>query len=309
MKKSEKLLEAIGQIDDKLVAEAAKGEITPGRRRKKKAVLLRWQGALAACALLAVCIGVFGMLDRMGVLQPFTGGYREKQAEGIAMDAAGASPQEAAEECAEDAAESPALSDNPAEPEVLSQMPQAADESGAERAGNDGQKNAGPEKDRQNDLPEKEQSISGRSALVEQQEEEGQDTGEPGQGTGKQESCQVTEMGFAPVTAMLLGDSTQSLRYVLTNHTEQTILLQEGYELECMSDGRWETVKPQATESREPSEIPVQKGESREETISFHDMYGDLASGTYRIVKSYRIENAPEEMGICNTYLEFSVSP
>lgn len=83
MKRSERLLDAIGQIDDGLVEAAAKAgkavgvpAKTTGRRKGKKGRrknsgrprILLWQGALAACAGLAVCVGLIGLLNRNGLL-------------------------------------------------------------------------------------------------------------------------------------------------------------------------------------------------------------------------------------------------
>lgn len=53
--RSEKLLDAMGQIDDGLVEEARRA----GRRKSRAGkAAVGWGGALAACALLAVCAGL-----------------------------------------------------------------------------------------------------------------------------------------------------------------------------------------------------------------------------------------------------------
>lgn len=319
MKKSEKLLDAIGQIDDRLVEEAAREEAVPGRKRKKRTVLLRWQGALAACALLAVCIGMFRTLERMGALQPFTGDCGGKQAEEIAMDACG-SPQERAEACAQEetppAAGEYALADSPAEPaaaaETLEGTRQAAAESSKEEFENNGPNGAGQEEGSQDDLQEKKGALQDRPALLTERKKAGgkQDGSQAEQGVVGQEICLYPEAETVPVTAAVLECSAQSLRYVFTNQGEKTVLLREEYGLERMSEDRWETVSPQAKESRELSEVSLLTGESREETIFFTDRYGTLTAGTYRIAISYRMENPQqEESGIYNTYLEFTVSP
>lgn len=98
MNKNEKLLEAIGMIDDHLIMEAqnagktAQTPIVSINDRKKasvlrqkkhriqKAAVLRFQGALAACAVLAICFGIYGMLSGGSLLiSPFSG--KEKAAE------------------------------------------------------------------------------------------------------------------------------------------------------------------------------------------------------------------------------------
>ena len=103
LKKSEKLLDAIGQIDDRLVEEAAHAGKTvtafaPARenssvrhtKKKKKAAMYRWQGALAACAVLAVCVGIFGLLSSQGLLLSPFGRESSTAMEGAAFDMAAA---------------------------------------------------------------------------------------------------------------------------------------------------------------------------------------------------------------------------
>lgn len=81
MTRSEKLLDAIGQIDDKLIEEAAaaggkhaeasgagKKAAGKGKKAVRRAAVFRWQSALAACAVLAVCTGVFLLLQNKGLL-------------------------------------------------------------------------------------------------------------------------------------------------------------------------------------------------------------------------------------------------
>lgn len=104
MKKSEKLFDAIGQIDDKYIEEAAHAH--------RGARLVRWQGALAACAALLLCIGLYALLQADGLLLSPFGEKAEAPAEAALQDEA--VPQAEAlfmaesvpaEEAAEEAAE------------------------------------------------------------------------------------------------------------------------------------------------------------------------------------------------------------
>lgn len=130
---SEKLLDAIGQIDDKLIEEAAAAGGNPGeaiaasgacagaapqrnaaekaasrrdaagkaksrkgaaagRKRTRAVRLSRWQSALAACAVLAVCTGAFLLLQNKGLLlAPKSGDSMEAAQDACSPeDAAGA---------------------------------------------------------------------------------------------------------------------------------------------------------------------------------------------------------------------------
>lgn len=79
MNRNEKLLEAIGQIDDKLILDAEKAgaakkaAVASGKKKTgKKVTYIRYRNALAACAVLAICLGIYGLLAMEGmILSPF----------------------------------------------------------------------------------------------------------------------------------------------------------------------------------------------------------------------------------------------
>lgn len=134
MKRSEKLLDAIGQIDDRLVEEAARaGEdnaLQAARSRAKgsknrnlkKSSLFRLQGALAACAVLAVCIGIFGLLERSGMI----------------FGPCGATSADMAEMAAEDTNENMAAQSAPEAAEAMPEEGAAAGGAAAQGAGAQG---------------------------------------------------------------------------------------------------------------------------------------------------------------------------
>ena len=115
---SERLLDAIGQIDDKLIEEAAaaggkhaeasgSGKKTAGKRKKagRRSASFRWQSALAACAVLAVCTGVFLLLQNKGLLlAPKSGDSMEAAQDAVSAEKAAGAEAEMEEAAPEGAA-------------------------------------------------------------------------------------------------------------------------------------------------------------------------------------------------------------
>ena len=115
---SERLLDAIGQIDDKLIEEAAAaggkhaeasgaGKKTAGKRKKagRRSASFRWQSALAACAVLAVCTGVFLLLQNKGLLlAPKSGDSMEAAQDAVSAEKAAGAEAEMEEAAPEGAA-------------------------------------------------------------------------------------------------------------------------------------------------------------------------------------------------------------
>ena len=158
MNRNEKLLEAIGQIDAELILEAQnagktaqapivsihdKKKSAVGKQKKQrnqKAAVLRFQGALAACAVLAICFGVYGMLAYNGLLiSPFSKKSDSAEYTRITTESAMDMADMAAAP-AEKAAESPAASNQMPEAKTAKEtgneavIPEEAEEAAAEEA-------------------------------------------------------------------------------------------------------------------------------------------------------------------------------
>lgn len=297
MKKSEKLLDAIGQIDDRLVEAAAEagaerkeitGKVKKRKKMRKKAALYRWQGALAACAVMAVCVGIFGFLTRSGMLfGPFGASFSQAPVgnQEIAMDqdAAGVSmPEGAAMEAAAEEAKGAAADDAAAaaEPEAL--MESFADQP-EERAGEaEKQQGAGQ---------------SGRSA-------DGGVLAESGENAVAQDQMQ------ANVVVTVTESSAESVTFILEYKASDTICFGEAYELEQYVEGTWQTVQPKSEVCWKDLLYTVGDGSSFHETVDFGSIYGALAPGQYRLVKYYEQEAGKEEEGkeTYPMYVEFTVA-
>ncbi|MDO4333382.1 MAG: hypothetical protein Q4C58_11970 [Eubacteriales bacterium] len=301
MKKSEKLLDAIGQIDDRLVEEAAgagtvqteaAGKTEKRKKKRKKAALYRWQGALAACAVMAVCVGVFGFLTRSGMLfGPFGASSTQAPAENqeAAMDqgAADVSMMEgAAMEAAEEAMTEGAAARD-AEAEDAAAEPEALMESFTEQ-------------------PEEQAKATGKQQGAEQAGRSADRDALSGAG----ESTAVQEQMSENVVITVTESSAQSVTFVLEYKASGTISFGGAYELEQYAEGTWQTVQPKAEISWNEELYTVGDGSSFHQTVNFGTIYGTLAPGQYRLVKYYEKEEEKEaeEQKTYPMYAEFTVS-
>lgn len=343
MKKSEKLLDAIGQIDDSLVEEAAlagkkEAAVLKGmksapvehkkKRKKKSAAIYRWQGALAACAVLAVCVGIFGLLNSQGlILSPFDRNEAADTAEEAAFEEEAAKQEISAEVTGDvamgenqektsvtnfydkgmgSAEQVTAGEKDSASEEIKSQAEQEADAKASTK----------PEDEtlpQQIQTTEMQQSESGETEVQAGQlpmiasELEGEPVfeGEPAESTEEStESEQGTEEAVN-VKVTLTGFSSGILTFEISNReTSKTLYYDSDYYLEQKSGDEWTKVVPVGDGAWEDVRTFVDPQMSREEEVDISALYGDLQPGKYRLVKSCQIgqENQKEAYTL---YVEF----
>lgn len=307
MKRSEKLLDAIGQIDDKLVTEAAQAGRTPGSRtknrkkKKKMAKMYRWQGALAACAVLAVCVGVIGLLNRSGMLlgplSSGSSGAEEMALDASAQDAAAGSADisaQSAEAVPEAAAESHEVTAE--SPEVISRQSSAPDM--AEAALEEG--NADQE------MKEAGQNVQSSGITASDSATDEEDSG-----ISAQSSSQTEELAAAagPVAFTIRESDEKSVTFLIRNDGEQEIHFGEMFELERFVNDSWEKVIPEKEPVWNEAEISVGTGDTYEGTIVLDSCYGTLQPGRYRIVKTCQLADGeePEGQETYPMYAEFTI--
>lgn len=376
MKKSEKLLDAIGQIDDRLVEEAAKSgrmdgmaaaEETDGdseqglqanekkgvradaagknagdrkkalrgkKRNKSGYKIYRWRGAVAACAVLAICVGVLGLLNREGLLLgPFGFGSSSKQEAAAdtalsgAMDSGAASDAASADSAAADLpaenAEAPAegvqtASDQTAgSPDAMEAQPEghAAEEAAPEEeAAAAEQQKTGREADKSaQDAKtgtglEAAMSEEADSSAEEKNAEALCELSERTQQSG-QESTATTEEA-STIVVSVKESSAAGVTFEVENHGERAILFGREFELEQLVNGSWQTVAPKTEAAWDSVGIELGTGDAYEETVVLDSFYGKLPAGQYRLVKSYMLaaEKEPQGLEKYPMYVEFTVS-
>lgn len=361
MKKSEKLLDAIGQIDDRLVEEAAKtgrtsavpaagtaGNINVpeqeteklsagehvrksgkntgsrkqpvarenGKKAGNRASLYRWQGALAACAVLAVCVGIFSLLNREGlILSPSKSGSAASQELAMeeAVDSAadssmaeGAADDQAIEDAADDQFAAAAAEDRPAEnaePAVRScdGMEDAAENGAVTSSDTMAAQLEGYALEAEED-PESE-TVNAKESGAEQKTSQ-----EADKGTG---SAEVTaESEASTVTVSVKKSSAKGVTFVVANGRDREILFGKAFELEKLVGESWQTVIPEKEAAWDSVGIVLGAGDSYEETVVLDSFYGKLPAGQYRLVKSYMLAagKEPEGLETYPMYAEFTVS-
>lgn len=370
MKKSEKLLDAIGQIDDRLVEEAAKagrtsavhaagktdntsapapetknrsageqmrksGKSTGSRKqpvvrenRKKtgnRVSLYRWQGALAACAVLAVCVGIFSLLNREGlILSSSKSGSAASQelamdeAVGSAADSSMAEGAAAAAEedtaagalfsagAADDQFEAAAAEDQPAEnaePAVRScdGMEDAAENTAVTSSDTMAAQPEGYALEAEED-PESEAVNTKESGAGQKLSQEAD------KGAGSAETTAESEA--STVTVSVKKSSAKGVTFVVANGRDREILFGKAFELEKLMGESWQTVIPEKEAAWDSVGIVLGAGDSYEETVVLDSFYGKLPAGQYRLVKSYTLPagKEPEGLETYPMYAEFTVS-
>lgn len=276
MKKSgsEKLLDAIGQIDDKLIEAAAKVReetggtdwATAGKKRHRtkaggfltgRKAVLRWQGALAACAALAVCIGLIGLLNRSSALPgPYFGGKGSKDESAVGVDTGGMDMAPRAQETAL-ADEAGAGAVPAAISEEAGEMPAALSEEVEEALDGDG-----PVEEMQKEI-----SLPDASAVILTAE-------------GQQE--QMEQM----VSVSEVSRSESRIVLVLSNRSETgTLEYGHAFRIEVMENGTWQEVPMKPDTGFKESLFLVEPGGSGEITSDIEAVYGVLPTGQYRLVK------------------------
>lgn len=293
MKKSgsEKLLDAIGQIDDELIEAAARvreetggpdwatapdGTTAGKRRRRAKAgnfltgrkAVLRWQGALAACAALAVCIGLIGLLNRSSVLPgPYFGGKGSKDESAVGVDTGGMDMAPRAQEAAL-ADEAGAGTVPAAISEEAGGMPVAlSEETGEMPAALSEEVEEAPDGDGPVEEMQKEISLPDASAVILTAE-------------GQQE--QMEQM----VSVSEVSRSESRIVLVLSNRSETgTLEYGHAFRIEVMENGTWQEVPAKPDTGFKESLFLVEPGGSGEITSDIEAVYGVLPAGQYRLVK------------------------
>lgn len=298
MKKSEKLLDAIGQIDDRLVEEVAKVSKTgtdagigkPGK--KKRLMMYRLQGAIAACVMLAVCAGIVSLVQRKGASsdQSGAGQIMEEAAMDNGADAAAAEPADAGGEglAAASGVKGTYMTtgeDGAQEKEDVQEVAELADDSLEEAM----KETAGEEK-----------MQDSRSSLQKGQgAEEKRNDGAP----------MVQSEDSGGVSGIVEESNALTVTYLIVNNGDRDIILLGEYALERLTEEEWRSVDPKAEVCWKDTEALVKAGDRYEKTVSLDKVYGELESGQYRLVKSYMLAAGKEPQGEEKypLYMEFAV--
>lgn len=247
MKRSGKLLDAIGQIDDRYIMEAA--EPAPEKETKqpvKKAgtVPLRWRRTAAAFAGLAACAAVaVWTLDQGAAVSPFGA----KTEETAAREAAAGLPEE--EAVPQAAAELP---EEEAVPQVAAELPDEAVPYAytAEQSPQAAARMASPE-----------QQAGLRSAQAE-----------------------MPEAAAAKVFASdIQADALTVTCTLVSEDTENTLFFGGEYYLEYLTEDGWQEIAPTGEIIWEDVAYELEPGGSLEKSWDLESAYGALDGGQYRI--------------------------
>lgn len=291
MKRSEKLLDAIGQIDDRLVEEAARAgkERQEGKKYRKK-TLYRWQGALAACALIAVCVGIFGILKQSGMI---FGPYGEKAADTaeMALEDSGVSMAVQVEADPTAGPEAAVTSNDEAAAPNAGEMPEAEIEPYAQAAE---EKEPKPELAAAEAVPEalSENADQSRMAAA-----GNQDQNPAAKEAGLSQSESIADGGLTladgsdQVTVSVKEISAERVTFILENRGDESICYGEAYELERLLGESWEKVQPKKVLIWNDGGYETKPGGSNEVVVNIGSAYGKLEPGQYRIVKEYWLES------------------
>lgn len=405
MKKSEKLLDAIGQIDDKLVEEASKagrdgeeltetaakagqrgGRLTEAAAKagrsdkalvsdtetegraaghqpkesgqkaserhksekgtkkktaKKRTGMLSWQRALAACAVLAICVSAVGLLSREGLLLGPSKSGSAQHTE-LTMDTAGneavgeaEAVAEAADEAAGEAADG-GVKIEAATDTALSQgaalgSPQVKDNSQERNTANDAVAEKVPDEAGRNDsspeAAEEEKQKTPEEAVKSGSGGEPKESGMRSESAADQEICgypaaetqktndlaDTEALNGVPDPAVVVSvkeSGDKSVTFTVENKKDQEIWFGKAFELERLVNESWQTVIPEKEVVWDAVAIVLGTGDSYEETIVLDSFYGKLPAGQYRLVKSYMLAAGKEPQGSEKypIYVEFTVS-
>lgn len=332
MKRSEKLLDAIGQIDDKLVAEAAQagrtsGSRTKNKKKKKLAKIYRWQGALAACAVLAVCVGVIGLLSRSGMLLGPAGadssGAEEMAMDDSAQDAAAGSADISAQSAEAAAESSEATSRQASAPDMAEAAPEDGNTDQEMKEAGQNVQSAGSAADG-SAAGEEDGGISAQSADQESTEQsQQQKNGGSAEATEKEQTdaCSLPPVGesvaqseelaavMAPALFTIKESDEKGVTFLIKNEGEQEIYFGKAFELERFVNETWEMVVPEKEIVWNEVDISVGAGDTYEETIVLDSYYGALQPGRYRIVKTCQLAagKEPEGQETYPMYAEFTI--
>lgn len=259
MKRSGKLLDAIGQIDDRYIMEAA--EPAPEKETKqpvKKAgtVPLRWRRTAAAFAGLAACAAVaVWTLDQGAAVSPFGAKTEETAAREAAGLSDGATEQQSEAELADEEAVPQAAAELPDEAAV----PQAAAE-----------------------LPDEAVPYA---YTAEQSPQAAARMASPEQQAGlRSAQAEMPEAAAAKVFASdIQADALTVTCTLVSEDTENTLLFGGEYYLEYLTEDGWQEIAPTGEIIWEDVAYELEPGGSLEKSWDLESAYGALDGGQYRI--------------------------
>lgn len=259
MKRSGKLLDAIGQIDDRYIMEAA--EPAPEKEtkqpvKKARTVPLRWRRTAAAFAGLAACAAVaVWTLDQGAAVSPFGAKTEETAAREAAGLSDGATEQQAAAELADEEAVPQAAAELPDEAAV----PQAAAE-----------------------LPDEAVPYA---YTAEQSPQAAARMASPEQQTGlRSAQAEMPEAAAAKVFASdIQADALTVTCTLVSEDTENTLLFGGEYYLEYLTEDGWQEIAPTGEIIWEDVAYELEPGGSLEKSWDLESAYGALDGGQYRI--------------------------
>ena len=273
MKRSGKLLDAIGQIDDRYIMEAA--EPAPEKETKqpvKKAgtVPLRWRRTAAAFAGLAACAVVaVWTLDQGAAVSPFGAKTEETAAREAA---AGLPEEEAVPQAAAELPEEEAVPQAAAELPEEEAVPQAAAELPEEEA-----------------VPQVAAELPDEAVpyayTAEQSPQAAARMASPEQQTGlRSAQAEMPEAAAAKVFASdIQADALTVTCTLVSEDTENTLLFGGEYYLEYLTEDGWQEIAPTGEIIWEDVAYELEPGGSLEKSWDLESAYGALDGGQYRI--------------------------
>lgn len=259
MKRSGKLLDAIGQIDDRYIMEAAEPapeEETKQPVKKARTVPLRWRRTAAAFAGLAACAVVaVWTLDQGAAVSPFGAKTEETAAREAAGLSDGATEQQSEAELADEEAVPQAAAELPDEAAV----PQAAAE-----------------------LPDEAVPYA---YTAEQSPQAAARMASPEQQTGlRSAQAEMPEAAAAKVFASdIQADALTVTCTLVSEDTENTLLFGGEYYLEYLTEDGWQEIAPTGEIIWEDVAYELEPGGSLEKSWDLESAYGALDGGQYRI--------------------------
>lgn len=259
MKRSGKLLDAIGQIDDRYIMEAAEPapeEETKQPVKKAGTVPLRWRRTAAAFAGLAACAVVaVWTLDQGAAVSPFGAKTEETAAREAAGLSDGATEQQSEAELAEEEAVPQSEAELPEEAAV----PQAAAE-----------------------LPDE---AAPYAYTAEQSPQAAARMASPEQQTGlRSAQAEMPEAAAAKVFASdIQADALTVTCTLVSEDTENTLLFGGEYYLEYLTEDGWQEIAPTGEIIWEDVAYELEPGGSLEKSWDLESAYGALDGGQYRI--------------------------
>lgn len=259
MKRSGKLLDAIGQIDDRYIMEAAEPapeEETKQPVKKAGTVPLRWRRTAAAFAGLAACAVVaVWTLDQGAAVSPFGAKTEETAAREAAGLSDGATEQQSEAELADEEAVPQAAAELPDEAAV----PQAAAE-----------------------LPDEAVPYA---YTAEQSPQAAARMASPEQQAGlRSAQAEMPEAAAAKVFASdIQADALTVTCTLVSEDTENTLLFGGEYYLEYLTEDGWQEIAPTGEIIWEDVAYELEPGGSLEKSWDLESAYGALDGGQYRI--------------------------